>query len=707
MEIADGNNGDYGSDNTEEEEEEVVNYDDYRDGDTSSLPSEDEAAGTGSDGGEGSSEGGGADGEDLEGAADHAAEELQTRQQVESALTALYNKLMTSHNLSIRGCQHVHTFILQNSTGIHNYLEAGGATTTDVQWLRIRQTAQMPKVRNTIYKKVLETDVAGRQLRAKEELVGDFLVVPRAALKLDIVRNVAYVSLTELLDYFKQLPGHGALAGEELLNVDIAIDGLPKAKSSSSTLIVFTIIWPKCGLPITYRTIEHRFGWTPTGDQVLAGFKEELAAANMTVRYLRCDAKERHQLLNMIQPSGRFGCDWCLSCGYSKVFPSVIVHPAFDDQVGNSHIKDSQKSRRRTHAGFVAMARRSVEEGLDFPTECEGIKGPTAAHQLPGLNVVKGNVLENMHGSFEGAGRRIMKATWNLDSKSKLPHPDILVLNKYLRAMKTPKEAPRESREMDIAHWKAYEFWIFILHVVPAVVDGESVLVGERNLSKMFLLFAFLQRAVELPGRAFERLETSHSLDELLSEWYRLVDEEFDHRHSVYNVHIVGTHLLEARRRLGPLFQVSSWPLEGIFKYVNSSYAGSTNVPKQIMTNMLLRERKHRCLKAPRKLRWNSSPSSKNDDSLAQTEDGHFVRLLEENEDGSWRCAVLNVSPVSHDHAGLDFLDWEAVGVMRLEEETGNEPKRSYRTSQFIAKAVVCKRTISSMPVEWIYETVQ
>ena len=353
------------------------------------------------------------------------------------------------------------------------------------------------------------------------------------------------------------------------------------------------------------------------------------------------------------------------------------------------------------------MAQRVEEERLDFPVESEGLRGPTAAHQLPGFNVVKGNAFENMHASFEGASRRVMKATWNLDSKNKLPHPDILVLNKYLRAMKVPTEAPRNSREMDVAHWKAYEFWLFILHVVPAVVDGQSVLVGERNLSKMFLLLAFLQRAVELPGRAFEELETSHSLDELLSEWYRLVDEEFDHRHSVYNVHIVGAHLLEARRRLGPLFKVSSWPLEGIFKYVNSSYRGSTNAPKQIVTNMLLRERKHRCLQAPKKLRWSPSPSAKADDSLAYTKDKNFVRLLGENADGSWRCAILNVSPVVHDHAGLDFLDWEAVGVMKLEEDMGNELERSYQTSHFVAKAVVCKKTISTMPLEWIYETVQ
>ncbi len=647
------------------------------------------------------------DDEDVDEGADHTAEELQARQQVESSLSNLYNKLMTSHKLSIRGCQQVHSFILKNASEVHNFLEAGGRTCTSVQNIRIRQTAKMPKVRNTLYRKVLETDRAGRQIQQKIELVGDYLRVPRAALKLDLVRNVAYVSLSELRTYFKHMEGHTTMTGADLSRVDIAIDGLPKAKSSSSTLLIFTIIWPQCGLPIMYRAIEHRFGWTPDGDQVLAGFREEVENANMTVRYLRGDAKERHQLLNLIQPSGRFGCDWCVSPGYTKVFPSVTVHPAYDDQVGNSHIKNSQNSRRRTHRGVLAMAQRTADEGLDFPVECEGIRGPTAAHQLPGFNVVKGNAFENMHASFEGASRRIMKATWNLESKSKLPHPDILVLNKYLRAMKVPTEAPRNSREMDIAHWKAYEFWLFILHVVPAVVDGESVLVGERNLSKMFLLFAFLQRAVELPGRAFEELESSHNLDELLSEWYRLVDEEFDHRHSVYNVHIVGAHLLEARRRLGPLFKVSSWPLEGIFKYVNSSYRGSTNAPKQIVTNMLLRERKHRCLQAPKKLRWNPSPASKIDDSLAYTEDKNFVRLLDSNEDGSWRCAILNVSPVCHDHANLDFLDWEAVGVMKLEDETGRETEKSYRTSQFVAKAVVCKKTISTMPLEWIYETVQ
>ncbi len=693
----------------QQEEEGDVSYDEAGDYRSPSIPSDnDETAGTGAESGEGgSSNDEDSYEEDDQGGPDQTAEELQARQQLETSLTCLYNKLMTSHKLSIRGCQHVHSFILQNATEIHNFFQAGGETCTSVQNLRIRQTAKMPKVRNTLYKKVLETDRAGRQIQQKIELVGDFLRVPRAALKLDLVRNVAYVSLTELRTYFQQLEGHSNLNEEDLSKVDIAINGLPKAKSSSNTLVVFTIIWPKCGFPMTYRTIEHRYGWTPDGDQVLAGFKEELEAANMTVRYLRGDAKERHLLLNMIQPSGRCGCDWCVSPGYTKVFPSVTVHPAYDDQVGNSHIKNSQNCRRRTHAGVLAMAQRKDAESLDFPVESEGLRGPTAAHELPGFIVVKGNAFENMHASFEGASKRVMKATWNLDSKNKLPHPDILVLNKYLRSMTVPTEAPRSSREMDIAHWKAYEFWVFILHVVPAVVDGESVLVGERNLSKMFLLLAFLQRAVELPGPAFQELETSHNLDELLSEWYRLVDEEFDHRHSVYNVHIVGAHLLEARRRLGPLYQVSSWPLEGIFKYVNGSYGGSTNAPKQIVTNMLLRERKHRCLKTPRKLRWHPSSSSKIDDSLAYTEDKKFVRLLDSNEDGSWRCAILNVSPVCHDHANLDFLDWEAVGVMDLEEETGREPKANYKTSQFIAKAVVCKRTISTMPLEWIYETVQ
>ncbi len=131
----------------------------------------------------------------------------------------------------------------------------------------------------------------------------------------------------------------------------------------------------------------------------------------------------------MIQPAGRFSCDWCLSRGYTRVFPYVTVHPANDDKVGNITLKPSQTSKRRTHTDVVAMGRRAEEKNLNFPLQSKGIKGPTAAHNLPGLDVVKGSVLENMHASFEGAVRRITKAALNLDSKTKLPSSDILVLN--------------------------------------------------------------------------------------------------------------------------------------------------------------------------------------------------------------------------------------------------------------------------------------
>ncbi len=104
----------------------------------------------------------------------------------------------------------------------------------------------------------------------KSELIGDFLTVPRSVLKLDVVKNVAYVSLQKLRNYFKQLPGHSLWRREDLSRVDVAIDGLPKANSSSSTLVIFSLIWPLCGHPIVYRAIEHRFGWEPDGDQLLA-----------------------------------------------------------------------------------------------------------------------------------------------------------------------------------------------------------------------------------------------------------------------------------------------------------------------------------------------------------------------------------------------------------------------------------------------------
>ncbi len=91
---------------------------------------------------------GGADGDDQTG------RQLNKQVQLEPSLCSLINDLMTSHDLSINGCQKVLSFVTQNASAVHDHLDTGGKLCKNVQTIRIRQTAALPKVRNTLYKKV-------------------------------------------------------------------------------------------------------------------------------------------------------------------------------------------------------------------------------------------------------------------------------------------------------------------------------------------------------------------------------------------------------------------------------------------------------------------------------------------------------------------------------------------------------------------------
>jgi len=69
-------------------------------------------------------------------------------------------------------------------------------------------------------------------------------------------------------------------------------------------------------------------------------------------------------------------------------------------------------------------------------------------------------------------------------------------------------------------------------------------------MQQIFALLCYLGRGVTLPGRVFEEIEDdveTLSWKTLGNKLYRVIDEEFDHRLTTYNVHILGEHLVEQR----------------------------------------------------------------------------------------------------------------------------------------------------------------
>ena len=83
------------------------------------------------------------------------------------------------------------------------------------------------------------------------------------------------------------------------------------------------------------------------------------------------------------------------------------------------------------------------------------------------------------------------------------------------------------------------------------------------------------------------------SLEELHDEFYRLFDEGFCNNIKekvVPNAHTFH-HLLESRRRCGPLPTTSAEPFEAIYSILRRCYrAGTRNTPKQILQNFYIKD---------------------------------------------------------------------------------------------------------------------
>ena len=463
-------------------------------------------------------------------------------------------------------------------------------------------------------------------------------------------------------------------------------------------------MWPKCETPYLYRVLTVRYGCPPSPEALLVGFKEDLQASGMKLRFLRCDAVERHHLLKMVGCNGLSGCDWCLAKGTRTFNPGVTAYPA------DCRTAEGKKYRSgpRSHEGNVALA--TIAENTDGnEAEC-GILGRTPLLDIPGFDIVDDVVLEAMHAKYEGSTRRLMIAS--------LPKPNSretvqrVRLNKLLLLTRGWSEWPRAPRRLDIPHYKASELFFFLQHVAPCLALEHGVFKEDRNLRLIWAIASFVGRAVELPDDFFQAVEREVDLDSLMHRLNCVIDEEFDMSQSTYNIHIVCQHLVPARRKFGPISAMGTWGTESIFKYVRQCFGqGTRTVGKQVLENINVDQMlAHRCLRKTRPLKYTCKTQKRNDDSMAYTVDGTFFKIVKDLPDNTYLGYDVATTPFRTDHLGLGMLNWSNVAVARITNlhlpdldearRKGLELKQVTKEA-FRGKAVLAGRTISFAPAAW------
>ncbi len=638
--------------------------------------------------------------EDSAPAGSSALRERELRQE----FNILYNDLITKHNLSEAGCQRVHNFIIRMSSEVASVQEQGLRIPKNVHHLRRTVKKKTPAIRTTVYMRKSDGFTAGGKHLETEYVQGDYDEVPSALSQNEGVRMASYAAMKDVVALAKKNHSGQGWSKEDYKYIDICLDGVPEGKSCPNKLIVFCVMWPKCETPYLYRVVSARYGCPPSAEALLVGFKEDLESCGMMVRYLRCDAVERHHLLNMIACTGLSGCDWCLEKGTRSFNPGVTVYPA--DRTTATGKQYS--SCPRTHAGNLALA--DLAERTDGPEgEC-GVYGRSPLYELKNFDSVKSVVYEAMHGTYEGSTRRLMNGS--------LPTPggqetvQRVRLNKILQMSKRWSEWPRAPRKLDIPRYKASDFFFFLMHVAPTLSLEKGVFREERNHRLMWAIFSFVARAAELPDEYFVKVDATLDLEALMHRLNEVVDEEFGYSETTYNIHITCRHLVENRRRVGPISRVGTWGPESLFKYVRSGFAlGTRSVAKQVMENLNTQQLlNHRCLSKPRKLNYTSHTTRKTDDSLAATRQGKFFKIVKDMPNDTYLGYDIETIPFTTDHLGLGTLNWEDVGIARItdlklpdldEARKKNIELKVLSREDFIGKGVLIGRTISLAVEEW------
>ena len=123
--------------------------------------------------------------------------------------------------------------------------------------------------------------------------------------------QVSRIELTALRDIVR---GHKKHAGKanDWKTIDLSIDGVPKAKSGSNDLVVISVSFVGCGKPFPLQIIRRKIGeeiLTPRdiADMVI----DDILAAQLDLRYVVCDSKERKKLLGLTGGAGYYGCEYC------------------------------------------------------------------------------------------------------------------------------------------------------------------------------------------------------------------------------------------------------------------------------------------------------------------------------------------------------------------------------------------------------------
>lgn len=346
----------------------------------------------------------------------------------------------------------------------------------------------------------------------------------------------------------EQLARTKYIVKNEIILIDLNIDGLPISKSSKSQIwpILGKIYGDKALTPFVISAY-HGYSKPSSVEKFLLPFCQEYNILRqrglifdkkrytVQIRSVICDSSARAFVTCVKSHNGYFGCGKCMQEGtYS-----------------NHHMLFLESTAPlRTDEDFKNRIQEDHHTGVS----------PFESIQLP---MVSRFPLDYMHLVCLGITKKLLLLWLSGYQTSRLNGRKIAELSEMLITMSkwVPKEFARKPRSVDeLNRWKATELREFLLYLGPIVL--QNILPGDNLLH-----FNALNCAIQILCHPMDCFRNNQYSTDLLIQFVQIFKQLYGNDAIIYNVHNL-LHINEDVLIFGPLDNFSAFPFENYMQSI-------------------------------------------------------------------------------------------------------------------------------------------
>ena len=541
----------------------------------------------------------------------------------------------------------------------------------------------------------------------------------------------SYVSLKDVREFAMSMHREGEHPDFDPNLIVLALDGVPESRSNSGSITSLEVIvvrfkgcrivWP---LEIFRARRGQKFKFTQSllFDSILDQAKE-LA---IKVDYIVADAPLRALLRSQVQHTGYFSCDLCEWMGERAEDNKKQVYTS-------ASIANSVKRRTHQSAAWIF----ANFERLQGPTKEAtdklrlGYREPIPSLlRVPSFDIIKDIPVECLHLLFAGVVKKLVYRTFKMVSANNQASKRIVQLERLVQRaplVKLPSEFSR-GLQGDPLKYKALQFMCLSIIAFPLIfqllinptdrywpLDSEAV---ERVA--LWMRLCYLLRSTMMDDQDFQAIEEEknsqrsrygkHSLLDIQQRWYIQFQHQFGKGACSYNIHLVGSHLLEIRK-MRSMTETSAFPFESEYgSLIKRIVPGTRHVGKQALVNTFLAvSRDHHSCQHKLKFNLNRKKVLAQDYLIYDQSTLDFYALVSQTSDHLYKAVKVKKScyrPFNHfpeEHV-YDVMDWELLAVYKYEGE--EEDEVTVNTNDIKCKAAIIQTgeesVIVAIPMSWL-----